>query len=469
MPATIDTAKPLDPEQVGEFLNRAVELGKPRREPRQLEDTLAEVAKLGLPPGSPVIIALSNSVRTLRIQFAALLLELVPVMLAPNTPGARVRRLSEIIDAQALVAARPDPRRFGTAGTFPVDGAEAVVFGKPAVEPRFSAGEVLISTSGTSGAASVCLHRVDSLLRNSLRHAGAVGLTGSDTVLVNLPLYYSYGMVAQVLAAFEVGARIVVTGPPFTPSGYTRAVTDHGITHGSLTPELVRRMLAEDTPLPGGSLRVLTVGGDQLDPGHVAWLIGTRPGRELYLTYGLTEAGPRVSTLAAHVEPTRRHASVGLPLPGVEVRVRDADPADGVGELVVQTDTALLGKLGAVSSDRGLIGPGLIATGDLFRIDEDGYLHFRGRISDFALIRGEKVSLAGVRQAALAINGVVRCIPMLRTMGAEAALDLEVTVVNPGRDAEQRIRRALASVLLPAERPREIMVTAAGTDSGFHK
>jgi acyl-coenzyme A synthetase/AMP-(fatty) acid ligase len=148
---------------------------------------------------------------------------------------------------------------------------------------------------------------------------------------------------------------------------------------------------------------------------------------------------------------------VGLPLPGVRTHVRQE-----TGELVVESDTAMLRKIGAAAADRTLIGRDRIATGDLFRIDEDGYHYVRGRLSDFVVVRGEKVSLSGLRQTVHAIEGVVRCTPRLERLGdGGSALDLEITVTDVRPDTQARIRRELNSLLLPAERPRAIVVTGA--------
>jgi long-chain acyl-CoA synthetase len=320
-------------------------------------------------------------------------------------------------------------------------------------------------TSGTSGIVSACLHRVDSLARNARRHADAVGLRSDDTVLVTLPLFFSYAVVAQAFAALVTGARLLVSGPPFVPAAYLAALDQHSVTSSSITPTIARGLLAGGHALPAG-LRVLTVGGDRLDPGHVAGLLAANPTAELYVTYGLTEAGPRVATLAAHREPSSRHASVGLPLAGVSVSLRPA-PA-GAQELVVTADTVLLGKVGSSPRARTLIGPGTIATGDLFQIDEAGYLYFQGRISDFVVLRGEKVSLFAVRQFVQALPGVARCATVVSTdTEGNAHYDLQVQLAGTDSSAddvaaaERRIRHEANTFLLPGERPRDILVEIA--------
>jgi acyl-coenzyme A synthetase/AMP-(fatty) acid ligase len=215
--------------------------------------------------------------------------------------------------------------------------------------------------------------------------------------------------------------------------------------------------------------RVPTVGGDRIPPEHVARLLADRPGGELYLTYGLTEAGPRVSTLAAHAEPGHRHTSVGLPLPGVRVWLREPPGDDGSGELMVATDTALVRKISDAPAARRTLAAPVVATGDVFRLDEDGYLYYRGRLSDFVVIRGDKVSLSSVRQAAHALPGVVRCVTKVGVgEDGEAFVDVEVAVTDPEPEAAHRIRRALSSFLLPGERPRTVTVTTADPHA-FHK
>src|SRR5262249_27432690 len=141
------------------------------------------------------------------------------------------------------------------------------------------------------------------------------------------------------------------------------------------------------------------------------------PDVELYVTYGLTEAGPRVSTLAVHREPAERYGSVGGPLDGVAVRLRGTPPCGTAAGRLVSSGTRMLAELGSPQAERALVEPGVVATGDLFRID-DGYLYYEGRLSDFVVVRGEKVSLHAVRQFVQSLPDVVRCTTQV---GADAS------------------------------------------------
>jgi acyl-CoA synthetase (AMP-forming)/AMP-acid ligase II len=466
MTAAFASRLPFGYQDVEAFLGRVTELGAPagREKPSRgeaLADVCADVASLGLPPGSAVILALASGRALLTQYFAVLLNGLVPMPVPPATPATRLARIGAEVGAGAVLGASLDPARFGAVRTVPVGGAQAVGLADPLSRQP---GTVLMATSGTSGMFSACLHRVDSLLRNARRHTAAVGLRGGDTILVSLPLYYSYALVAQALAAFQTGAALVLSGPPFSPADYLAVLDRCAVTASSLTPTGVRAVLAHGARFPRG-LRMLTIGGDQLGPAQVAELVAGSPGLELYLTYGLTEAGPRVATLAAHAEPASRYASAGLPLPGVTAALR---PVPGhpleEGELLVGSDTVLVEKIGGTGG-RTLVRPGVVATGDLFRIDADGYLYFTGRLSDFVVVRGEKISLQSVRQLVQAMEGILRCATTVRTDAAgETGYDLTVQVVPELAAAEQArrgIRRAVLAGLLPAERPGNLLIEPA--------
>ncbi|MFI9782973.1 class I adenylate-forming enzyme family protein [Kitasatospora sp. NPDC051984] len=459
MPArTLATGPGVAHEDVVALLARTVDLGRPgaASDEPDFDTVRADFARLGLSEGTPVVIALANGTHLLKQYFAVLLGGCVPLAVSPSTPSARIAALAEHLGAGALIAARIDPARYGAARTHRVGGQQAVHLPGAQAPGGYAPGHVLMLTSGTSGMFSACLHHIGSLLRNARRHAAAVGTRADDRLLITLPLYFSYAIVAQAMTALVTGAGLVVSGPPFNPAGYRESVARHGVTSSSITPTIARQLVEAGERLPA-PLRSLAVGGDRIDPRHVAGLLALNPGGELYLTYGLTEAGPRVATLAAHREPAHRHASVGLPLDGVGVTVREPD-RDGVGELLVATDTALLRKVGP-SVRQPLLEPGLIATGDLFRLDDAGYLHYRGRLSDFVVVRGEKVSLFTIRQAAQSIPGVARAVPKVtRGDDGEPRIELEVHVSEPVLVTEAILHDALRQLLLRSEQPAQVSV-----------
>jgi acyl-coenzyme A synthetase/AMP-(fatty) acid ligase len=243
---------------------------------------------------------------------------------------------------------------------------------------------------------------------------------------------------------------------------YAGVIAAQGVTISALSPTQVRTVLQHGTKLPE-TLRVLSVGGDSLAPEHVADLLRHRPGGELYLTYGLTQAGPRVATLAAHREPPRRYTSVGLPFPGTKVWLEDLGDGSGQKELIVQSDTVMRRRIGLVEGriHDDLRAPGVLATGDVFEQDEEGYLFYKRRLSEYILRGGEKVCVATVRRLATRLPGVVTARTRLRRTDDGEDYDLALVVAGPGpHQGPEHYRALLAKSVRRAELPQTIQVVA---------
>lgn len=449
---------PVTRADVTAYLSEALDLEPAHVPPPSLDAVVDRLAELRPRPGEVVLIRAANGVPLLTYFFAVLFAGGVPALLAPNAPVSRIREVAEKIGAGLLLTQHGASALDHTAQRHI---GSAVVVRLAGVEPEHhEPGDVIILTSGTSGVSSGCCHRLSALLRNGRRHALAVGLRAYDSVLVTLPLNYSYALVAQALAGLTAGARLVITGPPFTVPAYSATLLEHQVTSSSLTPFMVRQLIAGDWK-PPEALRALTVGGAAMDPSMTEALLDRAPGLELYLTYGLTEAGPRVSTLAAHLEPVRRLSSVGQPLIGTEVSLRDVDP-DGVGELLVRSDTVMRHRVGTADAGdgKGFTGERQVATGDLFSLDDEGYLYCHGRRTEFLTSRGSKVSLPSVRRIANTVPGVVNSVtrPYVDADG-ETVFELDLYLTDP--DTAPDTRRALLRQLLPVERPSRIRVLPA--------
>nr|WP_157767652.1 AMP-binding protein [Actinosynnema pretiosum] len=157
-----------------------------------------------------------------------------------------------LVPVPVVLAPMLDPRRYGAGRASRASDLDLVRL-PDAPHPHLAPGEVVVTTSGTSGIASGCVHGLNALLRNARRHAEAIGQRG----------------------------------PPFTPAQYREVVARQGVTVSSLTHSLVREL---DRAGPPPELRVLTVGGDTCPPELTRALLTSTPGLELYLTYGLSEA-----------------------------------------------------------------------------------------------------------------------------------------------------------------------------------
>jgi long-chain acyl-CoA synthetase len=407
-------------------------------------------AELGLRPGDLILLCMPNGIALLEQFFGALHAGFVPVLVAPNTPSTRMRELVHVLRARAVAAPRLNPTTLDAQGRGTVGGLEAGLFEDQA--PSLTRpGEVVLLTSGTSGFSSGCVFGIEQLLLNAERHAESIGQHSEDTVLVNLPLHYSFALVAQTLATLVCGGRLVIDGPPFHAARYARTISQFGVTVSSLTPILVRSLLQADQALADGP-RVLSIGGDSLAREDVSRLLQRRPGKELYLTYGLTQAGPRVTTLAAHTEPANRHNSVGRPLVGTVVSLEQIDDDASMKELKVSSATVMRRRIGLVEGrqPQDVSISRTVSTGDIFEEDADGYLYFHGRLSDFIIKKGEKICLSAVRRVAAQLPHVVHATTqIIRSETGEEDFELTLYLSTPRNDCADLLRTRLRRSEMP--------------------
>lgn len=428
---------------------------------------IAGLRARALPEGAAVLICMPNGRNLLKLFFALVAAGYVPAMLPPATPVLRLRQMAEDFGAVAVVRPRLGEELCKELHIEAVNrraGWEVGFFrtlAKPVTEP----GEVILTTSGTSSHfSSGCVHSIDSLRANARKHAGEINLGATDTMLINLPLYYSFALVAQAIASIEFGARLVISGPPFIGSQYVADLARHRVTVSSVTPVLMRTLLAHSAAALPETVRALTVGGDFLAPDQAAAFVQRYPGKELYLTYGVTEAGPRVSTGRAHEANAKRFASVGRPMPGTLVRLLDVDGPAQEGELLVHSDTLLKRKIGrnAQSPLIEMDGQTWLKTGDIFEIDEDGHLFFKHRKSDFIVLNDEKVNLAAIKQFCRALPGVLTC--RTRSIRRADTVDgyfLEITVDDllVGPAEADAMKAEIMKGLKHIERPSSLTLT----------
>jgi acyl-CoA synthetase (AMP-forming)/AMP-acid ligase II len=415
--------------------------------------------KHGLRPGDLVLLCLPNSRELLHQYFGVLMAQGVPGLLPPILPTARLREIAQTMGAFAIGALRLPAGDLEAVSRESVGPLQVAILKAPP-EPVCAPGEVVLMTSGTSGFSSGCVFDFESVLQNGSRHADAIGQNKEDTVLVNLPLFFSFALSSQSLSSLVRGNRLVISGPPFNPAGYRKSIQDYGITISSLTPVSIRSTL-QTAPAALAETRVLSVGGDALAPDLVERLVNLRKGKEVYITYGLTQAGPRVSTLAAHAEPSSRYSSVGLPHEGTTVSLHPIPDGSGRQQLFVTSATVMKRPIGRVEggSNNVLVAPRTIATGDWFEQDQEGYLYFKGRLRDFISRKGEKISLAAVRRLAAELPHVVsaKTVVFMHGDGTEDFdLELRVEADSFAPTHEFDAREVLSKLLRRNELPRAI-------------
>jgi long-chain acyl-CoA synthetase len=363
--------------------------------PPKYDELFEGYARLALQPGSAVLILAPNSVELLLHWIAVLANGYVPCAIAPSTKSSLVRALQKSLRIEAIAGPRLDPARY-PAGSFARIGAfDVVVCGH--TPPPYEPFDVLILTTGTSGSQTACVHTVESLVCNASMTNDALAITAADKQLVVLPMYHSYGLITQSIGSIISGCELIIDGPPFNANRFAHLIGREGISICGITPTIARDLLRRGTVLP--ALRSMSIGGDRVSPDEVTSLLSKPFINELYITYGLTEAGPRVSVLPAHDAPVEAYDSVGRAFTGVSTRIEMPD-ADGVGQLLVKTPSVCRRKVGANILRQPFTSDGFLETGDLFTKDADGYLRYVARKADILIVKGEKLNTRSIDRVA---------------------------------------------------------------------
>jgi acyl-CoA synthetase (AMP-forming)/AMP-acid ligase II len=270
-----------------------------------------------------------------------------------------------------------------------------------------------VYTSGSTAQPKGVMLTHANIMSASTSISGYLGNTSDDVILDVLPLSFDYGLY-QVFLAFKAGARLILERSFVYPTLMLDLLAREGVTALPIVPMILVVLLRHDlSAYDCSSLRYVTNTGAALPPAHIASLRERLPHVRIFSMYGLTEC-KRVSFLAPE-EIDLRPTSVGKPMDNVEVLVADDQGRlreTGVGELVIRGSNVMQGYWRAPEETARALKPGplpgqqLLYSGDRFRIDEDGYLYFEGRLDDMIKSRGQRVSPREVENVLYEIPGV---------------------------------------------------------------
>jgi len=236
-----------------------------------------------------------------------------------------------------------------------------------------------------------------------------------DIVINVLPLSFDYGLY-QLLMVFKFGGTLVLERTFAFPAAVLQRVEQEQVTGFPGVPTVFAMLLQMDLgKFDLSSLRYLTNTAAALPVEHIQRLRDAFPWARLYSMYGLTEC--KRTLYLPPEELDRRPGSVGIAIPGTEVWIEDEDGnrlgPEGVGELVVRGSHVMQGYWGDPDETAKRYRPGrypaerFLYTGDLFKMDEEGFLYFIARKDDIIKSRGEKVAPKEVEGVLYRLPGVV--------------------------------------------------------------
>ncbi|HEX2192692.1 MAG TPA: AMP-binding protein [Acidimicrobiales bacterium] len=253
----------------------------------------------------------------------------------------------------------------------------------------------VIYTSGTTGRpkASRLVHR--GAMHSATAYVRTLALTGADRTAIVFPLFYITGHVAQVTPMMLVGG-MSVTVAEVVPRPFVQVMAERRITYLMVVPSLWPLLLrVPEFRWPDlAHVEIGAFGGSPVPLSTVTALRARMPQLRLFDFYGLTETHSPATALLDH-EFRRKPGSVGRPLPCADVRVVDEDGRDvapgEAGELWLKGPMVTSGYYGDEEATAAAITDGWLHTGDLGRVDDEGYVYVLDRKKDMITRGGFKV------------------------------------------------------------------------------
>jgi fatty-acyl-CoA synthase len=254
-------------------------------------------------------------------------------------------------------------------------------------------------TSGTTGFPKGATLTHHNILNNGYSIGELLAYTEDDRVVIPVPFYHCFGMVIGNLAALSHGAATIIPGRTFTPAAALEAVQDFGGTslYGVPTMFIAELALPDFGSYDLSTLRTGVMAGSPCPIEVMNRVISEMNMTDVAICYGMTETSP-VSTMTRSGDTlAQRTGTVGRTMPNLQSRI--VDPATGavlqrgeIGELCTRGYAVMKGYWNQPEKTAEAIdAEGWMHTGDLARMDEDGYIVIEGRIKDLVIRGGENI------------------------------------------------------------------------------
>ena len=321
-------------------------------------------------------------------------------------------------------------------------------------------------TSGTTGTPKGASLTHRNLLSNAAQaRAWVPSIVRGDGCVVYavLPMFHAYGLTLCLTFAMSMGARLVLF-PRFDPDMVLEVTKTHPATFLPLVPPIADRLLKAANE-KGVSLEgtQVAISGAMALPHELVVPFEAASGGYLVEGYGLSECSPVL--MANPVADNRVPGTVGLPLPGTECRVVDAEdptrdvPAGERGELIVRGPQVFQGYYGKPEETDAVMVDVWFRTGDIVTIDEAGFIRIVDRIKELIITGGFNVAPTEVenalRQHPLVEDAAVVGLPSDHS-GEEV---VAAVVVSPGADLDvEALRDSVRDILTAYKVPRRIFV-----------
>ncbi len=428
----------------------------------------------GVVPGDRVLWSAQRSAESVVAALGILRLGSILVPVNPEITGRELRHVVGDVEPRLAIVDEPGPGAqrvveglaelaHGRGGVPAVGAAvpEAPMGSAPAPVLDGVGGSdlaLVVYTSGTTGRPKGAMLTHANLAAGVSSLIEAWHWTPSDRLSLALPLFHVHGLVAGLFGSLASGGSVVVF-PRFDPGEVLASPERHGATMFFGVPTMYHRLVATEGVERLGALR-LCVSGSAALPADLWTEVRRRTGVAVLERYGMTET---LLTMSNPYEGERRPGTVGFPLPGA----RSTLSPDG--ELLVAGPTVFAGYWRQPEATAACYEGEWFRTGDLARLDDDGYLVIRGRAKELIISGGYNVYPAEVEDV-LSQHPDIAEVAVAGLPSKEWGETVAAWVVpTPGAAASpeaasvlsSRLQEFAAGQLAPYKCPREVHVVAA--------
>jgi long-chain acyl-CoA synthetase len=315
---------------------------------------------------------------------------------------------------------------------------------------------VIIYTSGTTGRPKGAMLAHRNLMHNVESCRKVLQAVSFDRVAVLLPMFHSFMLTVGIFLPITLGGSMVLVKSLHPPKNIITEIIEHEATILPAIPQLFRALANAQLP-PNIPLRLCISGAAPL-PVEVLREFNARFPIPLIEGYGLSEASPVVAMNP--IAGPRKEGSIGLPVPEVEVTIQDDSgqvlPVGESGELCVRGGNVMLGYWNQETETSKALRNGWLLTGDIARMDGDGYIYITDRKKDMLLVNGINVYPREVEEIIYQYPGIKEAAVVSKPDARKGEQPVAFVSLQDGAEFEERgliqfLRQKLADYKVPKQ------------------